>query len=312
MLICRESNAPPPEIHVVDMKGVEIANDVLSMQGYQTFSPFSYRLASSWSPLLSDPEKTFFIVSPLDVVLAKPRDVSDHVAWLVEGAHYLSAIQLLQNDTRHFSAQEKERILLEVGQQYIQQLTNEKNWDLAAQWCQTIFQVGNSELWEKWIYLFAESKNARWLVDRVPETLLPKHLNELILNEFLNLNELESFYTWIQTWSASVYTVKNVIAAVLSLDRSEEELTRKILMYLYEEDGQLDQSVFFALGLGVPGQAERIETLNLWGFLHGHVYHLIDYAYNQSLSLATSRVERVRWTIGSKPINILVTVSVWD
>ncbi|KAJ3030993.1 UNVERIFIED_CONTAM: Vacuolar protein sorting-associated protein 41, partial [Siphonaria sp. JEL0065] len=71
----------PPEIHVVDMDGEHVANDILSLFGYEHYRANDYRLAflpSSSSPL----DTTFYIVSPKDIVVAKPRDLDDHIEFL--------------------------------------------------------------------------------------------------------------------------------------------------------------------------------------------------------------------------------------
>lgn len=77
----------------------EISADVLSIRGFQEYSCNEYHLGNKSSqPGISlkltttfgqfteclAEEGQFFIVSPKDVVLAKPRNPDDHVQWLME------------------------------------------------------------------------------------------------------------------------------------------------------------------------------------------------------------------------------------
>ncbi|KAJ3047596.1 Vacuolar protein sorting-associated protein 41 [Rhizoclosmatium hyalinum] len=100
------SNAPqkllsnPPEIHVVDMNGEHVANDVLSLFGYEHYRANDYRLA--FLPSLTLPtDTTFYIVSPKDIVVAKPRDLDDHIEFLVSRSRYEEALAAVESATIH-------------------------------------------------------------------------------------------------------------------------------------------------------------------------------------------------------------------
>ena len=82
-----------PEIRVLtrlDDSRFEIDSyDVLSLHGWQLHTPSDFLLAHLPEFSVEDgkrmrSEPLFFVACPNDIVLGKPRDSDDHVAWLLE------------------------------------------------------------------------------------------------------------------------------------------------------------------------------------------------------------------------------------
>jgi len=70
-----------PKLHVVqpDRLAYEIIyTHVLQTRGYQHYKLCDYHLESLTDELL------YFIVTPKDIILAKSRDMDDHIQWLIE------------------------------------------------------------------------------------------------------------------------------------------------------------------------------------------------------------------------------------
>ena len=70
-----------PKLHIIqpDRLGYElIYTHILQTRGYQEYKPIDYHLESLTDELL------FFVVTPKDIILAKSRDMDDHIQWLVE------------------------------------------------------------------------------------------------------------------------------------------------------------------------------------------------------------------------------------
>jgi len=65
----------------------EISTDLLSVRGFENYSPFEYHLEY----LLED--KYYFVVSPKDVVVGKPRDEDDHIDWLLSHGAFADALE---------------------------------------------------------------------------------------------------------------------------------------------------------------------------------------------------------------------------
>ncbi|KAJ3343398.1 Vacuolar protein sorting-associated protein 41, partial [Kappamyces sp. JEL0680] len=301
-----QSTGEPPEIHVVNMQGIELANDVLSMPGHRDFTPRQYQLSSGGTGDGSD--ASFYIVSPRDVIMAKPRDVRDHVAWLMESGLFLQAYQLVEANERHYSTSQKAGELLEIGQRYIQTLLDSQDYAEAGEWCAKVLRQ-NARLWEQWILKFTDVHHGRDVVWHIP-TASPKLSHtyyELVLNEYLVQQDLPGFWSVLQKWPPELYVVKNVIASVLHLGRDDDSDVMQILRFLYAQDRQWDRSVYYGLLLGEPDEGARIEEHNLWGFLHDHVLLLLEYAYRQAASDDSSRADICRSAAASKVVSILVS-----
>jgi hypothetical protein len=83
----RRKAANRPELRLIN-KGEEISSDALSLTNYHLYGCNDYVLA----PSKRDGEDLFFVVSPKDVVVARPRDAADHVSWLVDQQRYAEAL----------------------------------------------------------------------------------------------------------------------------------------------------------------------------------------------------------------------------
>ena len=84
--------AERPELRIISRAGEELTADALSLTGFQTWSCNDYVLAD----VGVEEEKTYVVLSPKDVVVVKPRDSRDRVAWLVERRRYEEALEVVE------------------------------------------------------------------------------------------------------------------------------------------------------------------------------------------------------------------------
>jgi len=63
-------------------------------------------------------ENIFYIVSPKDVVMAKPRDLDDHITWLLERERYEEALQAAEANKKLLNVHN----IMEIGQKYLAHL----------------------------------------------------------------------------------------------------------------------------------------------------------------------------------------------
>jgi hypothetical protein len=73
----------------------------------------------------------------------------------------------------------------------------------------------HEELWEKWILIFTEHRQAKAISAYIPisNPRLSFSLYELILNDFMQ-TDLDGFHKLILKWPCELYNVKNVIKSV--------------------------------------------------------------------------------------------------
>ncbi len=83
----RRKAANRPELRIID-KGEEITADAMSLTDYHKYGCGDYNLIKS----KRNGEEVFYVVSPSDVIVVRPRDESDHIEWLVERERYEEAL----------------------------------------------------------------------------------------------------------------------------------------------------------------------------------------------------------------------------
>lgn len=135
---------------------VEQSSDILSVRGFRAYRASDYCLESL------PEEGLFFAVSPKDVIVAKPRDDDDHVAWLLDHDHFEEALQVtLTSQTL------KRHKLLGVGQQYLEHLVGARDYTKAAEVCPLVLGKDRS-LWEAEVFRFAQLHQLRALAPVLP------------------------------------------------------------------------------------------------------------------------------------------------
>ncbi|KAA3455516.1 vacuolar protein sorting-associated protein 41-like protein isoform X2 [Gossypium australe] len=100
----RQGNAQRPEVRIVSWNNDELATDALPVHGFEHYKAKDYSLAhapfsgSSYAggQWASGDEPIYYIVSPKDVVIAKPRDAEDHISWLLQHGWHEKALAAVE------------------------------------------------------------------------------------------------------------------------------------------------------------------------------------------------------------------------
>lgn len=129
--------AERPELRIISRAGEELTADALSLTDYHLWSCNDYVLAEVDSdPVdnvpglgLGGEGKWYVVLSPRDIVIVKPRDRRDHVAWLVERKRYEEAlveVEKIQESGGALVADGENAVdAVEIGQRYIEHLVGE-------------------------------------------------------------------------------------------------------------------------------------------------------------------------------------------
>lgn len=113
----RRKAANRPELRLIE-RGEEVTADALSLANFHMYGCNDYALVRSQRP----GEDVFFVVSPSDVVVVRPRDQADHVEWLVDRERFEEALIAAENlEKQHGSALDVKAI----GLQYMQHLMDQ-------------------------------------------------------------------------------------------------------------------------------------------------------------------------------------------
>jgi hypothetical protein len=119
--------AERPELRIISRAGEELAADALSITDYHLWGCNDYALAEVGREGVADEGRCYVVMSPRDLVLVKPRDRRDHVAWLVERRRYEEALDEVEQieAAGHVDGEEAGLNAVEIGQRYIEHLVSE-------------------------------------------------------------------------------------------------------------------------------------------------------------------------------------------
>ena len=142
-----DGGAARPQVIVVEPRPQgfnEVCSDVLSIRGHERYKAKDYHLES----LVED--KHFFIVSPRDIVVGKPRDTDDRIDWLLQHDRFSEALAEAEAGSRGL----RRHTVVAVGRRYLDSLLREGAFLEAGHLCVRIFGV-NRDLWQEEVFKFA-------------------------------------------------------------------------------------------------------------------------------------------------------------
>ncbi|KAJ1943590.1 Vacuolar protein sorting-associated protein 41, partial [Linderina macrospora] len=301
----RSRNAPPPELRMINRNIEEVSSDVLALEGFQLLQPndygFAYCAARTNISVQSTPKPdsdaasetrressvtsteadTWFILSPKQLVSVHPRGLKDHVQWLTERDDYHQALLDIEEaysgegPWAMYRDQIKEVEYQRIGQSYAQILMDEGNTKEAADVCSRALPHVNTpeavEVWESWVFAFAEANALQAIVPYIPtEGLrLTNTVYEMVLGLMMATNVPE-FKRLIFKWPASLFNAYSVVLAVedhLEKHSSDEDVEqlKTILAFLYDRLNQPSKSLLYHLELFTEGVLDRVRNENLFG-----------------------------------------------
>ncbi|KAI8819466.1 uncharacterized protein EV422DRAFT_497948 [Fimicolochytrium jonesii] len=274
----KRSKAKPPEIHIVTPTGQTVATDVLSLFGYELYNANDYRL--EYLPASGNPaDNTFYIVSPKDIVVAKPRDLDDHVEWLVERKRYEEALLAAESAGPNHEGRLQVHSIVSIGLKYLETLLDEGRFAEAAASCRKILRT-DAKLWEDWIGKYAAAGQLNVIYTYIPthDPQLPPELYTRVL-DFLLHNDLPALRAVLDTWQAQIYDVGAMVTSVeemLAKD-TENDLLRDIAILLHTHYKKFDRALYYALTLRRPDALDLVKQHNLYAFVQNHALLVMQY-----------------------------------
>ncbi|QHN98588.1 uncharacterized protein DS421_13g390830 [Arachis hypogaea] len=247
----RQGNAQRPEVRIVSWNNDELSTDALPVHGFEHYKAKDYSLAhapfsgSSYAggQWAAGDEPLYYIVSPKDVVIAKPRDTEDHIAWLLQHGWHEKALAAVE------SGQGRSELLDEVGSRYLDHLIVERKYGEAASLCPKLLR-GSASAWERWVFHFAHLRQLPVLVPYMPtenprlrDTAYEVALVALATNPSYHKDLLST----VKSWPSVIYSALPVISAIepqLNTSSMTDSL-KEALAELYVIAGQYDKAFSF-------------------------------------------------------------------
>lgn len=214
----KEEGSPKrPELRLISKQGEELSADALSIPNFEHYQCHDYHLASlpspppAASPAHSADPSVFYVVSPKDFVVARPRDAADHVLWLVEHEKFDEA---LRNVEAAGLSQEKGFDVLGVGLKYLYHLLDKQQFQRAAEAAPAILGQRQRE-WEDWAWAFIQRDQIDALYPVLPthHPQLSSLVYEMVLAHLVKC-DADLLLQTIRSWPQQLYSAASVIAAV--------------------------------------------------------------------------------------------------
>ncbi|KAJ3692977.1 hypothetical protein LUZ60_012072 [Juncus effusus] len=277
----RQGAAQRPEVRIVTWKNDEITTDALPVHGYEHYKAKDYALAhapftgSSYAggQWAAGDEPLYYIVSPKDIVIARPRDAEDHINWLVNHGFHEKALEAAE------AGEGRTEVLEEVGAKYLDVLIVERKYAEAAMLCPKLLR-GSAFAWERWVFHFAQLRQLPVLVPYIPtenprlkETAYEIALVALATNpSYHNL-----LLSTIKSWPPTLYPALPVISAIEpQLDTSSmTDALKEALAELYTINAQYEKAFYIYADLLKPEIFDYIEKHNLHDIVHEKVVKLM-------------------------------------
>ncbi|GMH11106.1 hypothetical protein Nepgr_012947 [Nepenthes gracilis] len=286
-----QGNAQRPEVRVVTWNNDELATDALPVHGFEHYKAKDYSLAhtpfsgSSYAggQWAAGDEPLYYIVSPKDVVIAKPRDAEDHINWLLQHGWHEKALAAVE------AGEGRSELLEEVGSRYLDHLIVERKYAEAAALCPKLLR-GSASAWERWVFHFAQLRQLPVLVPYIPtdnprlsDTVYELALVALATNPAYHKDLLSV----VKSWSPALYSLLPVISAIepqLKTSSSTDSL-KEALAELYVIDGQFEKAFSLFADLMKPDIFDFIEKHNLHDAIGEKVVQLMTLDLKRAVSL---------------------------
>ncbi|THF94930.1 hypothetical protein TEA_010772 [Camellia sinensis var. sinensis] len=292
-----QGNAQRPEVRVVTWNNDELATDALPVHGFEHYKAKDYALAhapfsgSSYAggQWAAGDEPLYYIVSPKDVVIAKPRDAEDHISWLLQHGWHEKALAAVE------AGQGRSELLDEVGSSYLDHLIVERKYTEAASLCPKLLR-GSAPAWERWVFHFAHLRQLPVLVPYIP-TENPRLRDTAYEVALVALTTNPSFHkdlsSTVKSWPPVIYSALPVISAIepqLNTSSMTDALG-EALAELYVIDGRYEKAFALYADLMKPDIFDFLEKHSLHDALRekvgsSYLDHLIvERKYTEAASL---------------------------
>ncbi|KAG4305528.1 hypothetical protein PORY_001084 [Pneumocystis oryctolagi] len=191
-----------PELRLINSKNEEISGDALNLLGYSKFQANDFNLR------LCPKKKYIYIMGPNDGVIARERELKDHLLWLIKHEYYEKAITIVEK-------------LQEPIDEY---LAKKGEYDKISSMSQNVFE-NDADLWEKWIFNFAESGHLHSITPYIPvnNPRLKSFIYEMVISYYLVSNQ-ELLLHILKNWPCDIYNIDSIISAVRDMwERSPKD-----------------------------------------------------------------------------------------
>ncbi|QSL66436.1 hypothetical protein MERGE_000816 [Pneumocystis wakefieldiae] len=284
-----------PELRLINSKNEEISGDALNLDGYSNYQ------ANDFSLRLCLKKEHIYVIGPSDGIIAKKRELKDHLSWLIKHEYYEKAIKIMKK----LEAPIEGFTLRNVSLAYLEYLVKNDEYDKISSICCDIFEK-DVDLWEKWILNFAESGHLQFITKCIPtdNPQLSMSIYEMVLAYHLVSNQA-LLLDILKIWPCEIYSMDNIIFLIEDRwEKKEETILMECLAYLYIKKGSPENALYFYLRLRSPETIDLIKKYRLFNSIEDDILLLfqLDF-FSDKIECSSEKI------LNNKVINFLVEYS---
>lgn len=293
-----------PELRIVAASTErDITRDSIPVRGYKSCSARDYWLAS----MASHDEQLYYIVSPTDIVVARPRDWDDHVGWLMKHERYREALKEAEENKQRL----KTNTIEKVRERYLRHLVRIGNYQKAAELCPRLL-CGDSGLWEEWVRYFHDQGRIATIAPFIPwkAPRLPANVYTSVLKNLIATNPT-ALVTMLQCWPQGIYDMKETIGSLedklnhhahpadavggdkLSDREADSPELQKALAELYMMDKQFKKALKVYLELKSNDVFSYVEKLDLFLSIKDYALQMMELDVPKTIELFLKNIDRI-------------------
>ncbi|CAD7699980.1 unnamed protein product [Ostreobium quekettii] len=304
-----------PELRIITRENDEKSSDALSIGGFEHYVANDYSL-TTWgsgqggtngrqmagaSPSgrstqfvdwwTEGDEPLFYVVSSKEVVVAKPRDGSDRVNWLLTHRRYEKALKVAESLRKR-----DPDTYDQVVDRYMDHLFTKQRFEEAGKMCPKLLHHDYNR-WERYIFHFAQRSQLHTLAKHIPTsnpTLKPAAYNMVLRTCVPFPAQHRRLLELVTVWPSTVYSVtaltKEVQQKVEAL-RGDKSVLMEVLAQLYQLQNMHANAVDIYIKLRWPSVFEYIVKHRLLPALNGKLTALISLNEDKALELLVENSE---------------------
>ncbi|KAH3757248.1 vacuolar protein sorting-associated protein 41 [Pelomyxa schiedti] len=282
-----DSENPYPLLCVLNTRGEELNADALPVSAIDTLKPehilFDFTL---------NPEPTFYIVTPNEILIASKCDDDDHIDYLLRAHRFYEALRDIDiNET-----QVTKWNLKDVGELYMSKLIEKNKLKRAASMCPLVLRQDKKD-WEKWTQRFEElgalNELARYLPTDNP--VLDSVYYELVLNSLISNADLSNFLSAIKKWPPTVYNINSVTELInRELEHAaDSKILLQALAEIYSKTNEHDKALLVFLKAGQGPIFQHIEKYQLFKSVESQITSLFSINSDKTIRLLVKHADKL-------------------
>mmetsp|Transcript_7798 Transcript_7798/g.14869 ORF Transcript_7798/g.14869 Transcript_7798/m.14869 type:complete len:939 (+) Transcript_7798:56-2872(+) len=320
-----QGSGQQPQLRIMSWTEEELSNDGLPILGYQEHNANDYRLEHLYC---EGKDSLFYIVSPKDIVVGRPRDADDHVTWRLVRGQYEEALNLAEVNKNRL----KQHKIHVIAAKFLNHLFETGQYAKAAENCSRLLGR-NTDLWEKQVALFTQHRQIKVLAPYIPTSSpqLKAFVYELVLNYF-RLEDAEGLVSTLKMWPSAIYSIETIVQSIedrleqlaaesmhnkgsaafrnfaaknqaspaisaLTLEQkrrdSQTKFLREALSILYIKSEQYSKAVEQYLQLGRKDVFDLVKQLNLFEAVSKQVLLLMKFHVEESCQLFVEYIDKI-------------------